>query len=44
MGEDLGTVADDVRLRLSERKILSYRLVWFEEETRIIIHRWRWPR
>lgn len=31
VGEDLGTVEDVVRERLTERGVLSYRLVWFEE-------------
>jgi 4-alpha-glucanotransferase len=30
VGEDLGTVEDEVRDRLAERCVLSYRLVWFE--------------
>jgi 4-alpha-glucanotransferase len=30
VGEDLGTVEDHVRAWLSERGVLSYRLVWFE--------------
>ncbi len=30
VGEDLGTVAPDVRYRLSEAGILGYRLLWFE--------------
>ena len=32
VGEDLGTVEDEVREQLSQRGVLSYRLVWFEEE------------
>jgi 4-alpha-glucanotransferase len=32
VGEDLGTVEDEVREQLSDRGVLSYRLVWFEEE------------
>jgi 4-alpha-glucanotransferase len=31
VGEDLGTVEDDVRARLAERAVLSYRVVWFEQ-------------
>jgi 4-alpha-glucanotransferase len=31
IGEDLGTVEDEVRAELSDRCVLSYRLLWFEE-------------
>ncbi|MBV8816760.1 MAG: 4-alpha-glucanotransferase, partial [Acidobacteriaceae bacterium] len=32
IGEDLGTVEDGVREKLSENGVLSYRLMWFEED------------
>jgi 4-alpha-glucanotransferase len=31
VGEDLGTVEDEVRATLAARAVLSYRLVWFED-------------
>jgi 4-alpha-glucanotransferase len=31
VGEDLGTVEDEARVQLSRKKILSYRLLWFEK-------------
>ncbi len=31
VGEDLGTVEEDVRTRLMDRRVLSYRLLWFEK-------------
>jgi 4-alpha-glucanotransferase len=32
VGEDLGTVEEDARAELMARRVLSYRLVWFEED------------
>lgn len=32
VGEDLGTVEDEVRRDLGERRVLSYRVWWFEKE------------
>ena len=39
VGEDLGTVEDSAREALSRHDVLSYRLLWFEEEDPS-----RWPR
>ena len=33
VGEDLGTVEDDVRGQLLARRMLSYRLLWFEKRS-----------
>ncbi|MGH9123529.1 MAG: 4-alpha-glucanotransferase [Acidimicrobiales bacterium] len=32
VGEDLGTVEEQVRVDLAERRVLSYRLMWFEPQ------------
>jgi 4-alpha-glucanotransferase len=32
VGEDLGTVEESARRRLSDSRVLSYRLLWFEED------------
>ena len=32
VGEDLGTVEDEVRAHMAARSVLSYRVMWFEDE------------
>jgi 4-alpha-glucanotransferase len=32
VGEDLGTVGDEIREKLASYKVMSYRLLWFEKE------------
>lgn len=39
VGEDLGTVEESVRALLAERRVLSYRLLWFEQDRPA-----RWPK
>ena len=39
VGEDLGTVEDEVRARLAERAVLSYRVVWFERRAAGVVSR-----
>ncbi len=39
VGEDLGTVEHGVRERLARQRVLSYRVLWFEEAPPV-----RWPR
>lgn len=37
VGEDLGTVEDDVRAALSERDVFGYRIAWFQDDD---AHEW----
>lgn len=33
VGEDLGTVEEDARRKLADHRVMSYRLLWFEEDS-----------
>ncbi len=43
VGEDLGTVAPDLRGKLAEAAILSYRVLWFEREGAGFVPPAAWP-
>ncbi len=43
VGEDLGTVPDGLRERLSEARVLSYRVLWFERDGDAFLPPARWP-
>jgi glycogen operon protein len=43
VGEDLGTVAPDLRGKLAEAAILSYRVLWFEREGAGFVPPHAWP-
>ena len=44
VGEDLGTVEPGVREELAEHGVLSYRLLWFEDDAPATGRPRRWPR